>query len=110
MCGRGQRDAARPRRAIRMKRGSIVLALVLFVVAAIAATAGTGAASTQAGVKTQAISCKSTMKLAMVTPLTGGAGFLGTEQLSWAKYAVKTVAPRLGLKIKLVTGDTPVEQ
>jgi branched-chain amino acid transport system substrate-binding protein len=50
------------------------------------------------------------MKIAMVTPLTGGAGFLGTEQLSWAKYAVKTLAPKMGLKIRLVTGDTPVEQ
>jgi branched-chain amino acid transport system substrate-binding protein len=93
-----------------MKRGSILLALVLFVVAAIASTAGTGAASTQAGVQTQAISCKSTMKIALVTPLTGGGGFIGTEQLSWAKYAVKTLAPKLGLKIRLLTGDTPVEQ
>ena len=33
------------------------------------------------------------------TPLTGGAGFLGNEQLSWAKYAVKTLAPKYGLKI-----------
>ena len=29
-----------------------------------------------------------------VTPLTGGAGFLGAEQMSWAKYAVKTLAPK----------------
>ena len=46
----------------------------------------------------------------MVAPLTGGAGFLGNEQLSWAKYAVKTLAPKMGLKISLVTGDTPGEQ
>jgi branched-chain amino acid transport system substrate-binding protein len=50
------------------------------------------------------------MKIAFLTPVTGGAGFLGTEQLSWAKYAVKTLAPALGLKIQLVVGDTPVEQ
>ena len=70
------------------------------------------AASAQAGHKTAAagISCKSTMKIAFVTPLTGGAGFLGQEQSSWAKYAVKTLAPKLGLKIQLVLGDTPVEQ
>jgi branched-chain amino acid transport system substrate-binding protein len=30
--------------------------------------------------------------------------------LSWAKYAVKSLAPRFGLKIQLITGDTPVEQ
>ena len=33
-----------------------------------------------------------------------------TEQASWAKYAVKTLAPKFGLKVKLVLGDTPVEQ
>jgi branched-chain amino acid transport system substrate-binding protein len=56
------------------------------------------------------LSCSSTLKLAMVTPLTGGAAFLGQEQLSWAKYAVKTLAPQYGLKIQLLQGDTPVEQ
>jgi branched-chain amino acid transport system substrate-binding protein len=60
--------------------------------------------------KPQAVSCKSTLKIAFVTPLTGGAGFLGNEQLSWAKYAIKTLPTTLGLKVKLVTGDTPVEQ
>jgi branched-chain amino acid transport system substrate-binding protein len=44
-----------------------------------------------------------------LTPLTGGAGFLGNEQLGWSKYAVKTLPGKLGLKVKLVTGDTPVE-
>ena len=39
------------------------------------------------------LSCSKTLKIAMVTPLTGGAAFLGQEQLSWAKYAVKTLAP-----------------
>ncbi len=45
-----------------------------------------------------------------MTPLTGGAGFLGQAQLTWAKYAVKRLAPGLGLKVQLLTGDTPVEQ
>ena len=56
------------------------------------------------------MNCKSTLKIAIVTPLTGGAGFLGNAQLSWAKYAVKRLAPGLGLKVQLLTGDTPVEQ
>ncbi|MEO9176223.1 MAG: branched-chain amino acid ABC transporter substrate-binding protein [Gaiellales bacterium] len=56
------------------------------------------------------LSCSKTLKIAIVTPLTGGAAFLGQEQLSWAKYAVKTIAPQLGLKIQLLQGDTPVEQ
>ncbi len=92
------------------RRGSIVLALGVLVAAALAATAGAGSAGTQGAAGSQALSCKSTLKIAMVTPLTGGAGFLGTEQLSWAKYAVKTLAPKLGLKIRLLAGDTPVEQ
>ncbi len=58
----------------------------------------------------QAVRCNSTLKIALVTPLTGGAGFLGNAQLSWAKFAVKTLQNRYGLKIRLVTGDTPVEQ
>ena len=47
----------------------------------------------------QAINCNSKLKIAIVAPFTGGAGFLGNEQLSWAKYAVKTLAPKYGLKI-----------
>ncbi len=91
-----------------MKRqGWIPLALALTVMAALASTAGASPARVGSA---QAVSCKSTLKIAIVTPLTGGAGFIGNEQLSWAKYAVKTLAPKYGLKIQLLTGDTPVEQ
>ena len=92
-----------------MKR-AIMLALVGGVAAVLAATA---AARPAAGVSTdaqQAVSCKSTLKIAIVTPLTGGAGFIGNAQLRWAKYAVATLPQTLGLKIELVTGDTPAEQ
>jgi branched-chain amino acid transport system substrate-binding protein len=58
----------------------------------------------------QAVSCGAPLKIAIVTPLTGGAGFLGQEQLTWARYAVKTLPRTLGLRVTLVTGDTPVEQ
>jgi len=80
-------------------------ALTLAVVAAASARperTASPAASTK-------ISCSAPMKIGFATPLTGGASFLGTEQVSWAKYAVKTLAPKLGLKVSLVTGDTPVE-
>ena len=89
------------------RRGSIVLALAVLIAAALASTAGAGSDSAAAS---QAVSCKSTLKLAFVTPVTGGAAFLGNEQVSWARYAVKTLAPKLGLKVRLVVGDTPVEQ
>ncbi len=41
-----------------------------------------------------------------MTPLTGDAGFIGNEQLSWAKYAVKTLQKQYGLKVQLLQGDT----
>ena len=90
-----------------MKKG-IGLAVIAALAAAIAASTAHGGPKTAA--KSQSISCKSKMKLPFVTPLTGGAAFLGLDQLSWAKYAVKTLAPAMGLKITLLQGDTPVEQ
>jgi len=87
-----------------------VLALALVIAAAVSATAGARSGATTAAAKSQAVSCSSTLKIAIVTPLTGGAGFLGNAQLTWAKYAVKTLPRTLGLKIRLMTGDTPVEQ
>ena len=89
------------------RRGMSAIAALAVVAAALASTAGAGSS---AAAKTQAISCKSTLKIGFATPLTGGAAFLGQEQLSWAKYAVKTLQKQYGLKIKLITGDTPVEQ
>jgi branched-chain amino acid transport system substrate-binding protein len=85
------------------KRGILVYALVASVMAVFASTAGAGSSATQ---KSQAVNCKSSLSIALMTPLTGDAGFLGNEQLSWAKYAVKTLAPKYGLKIKLLPGDT----
>jgi branched-chain amino acid transport system substrate-binding protein len=92
-----------------MKR-AIVLAFVLVVACGATAAALAKPSAKASASAAQAVNCKSTMKIAFVTPLTGGAGFLGNEQLTWAKYAVKTLAPALGLKIQLITGDTPVEQ
>ena len=89
------------------QRGGVVLALVTMVAAALASTAGAGSSVVA---KTQAINCKSTVKLALITPLTGGGGFIGQEQLAWAKYGVKTLAKKYGLKVQLVQGDTPVEK
>ncbi len=90
-----------------MKKRGVVLALVAALAAALASTAGAGSSVAS---QSQAVSCKSKLRIAMVAPFTGGAGFLGNEQLAWAKYAVKTLAPRYGLKIQLLRGDTPVEQ
>jgi len=87
-----------------------LLVLSALVVAAAGSARNSSTAAPTAAAKSTAINCSSSMKIAFVTPLTGGAGFLGNEQLSWAKYAVKRLAPGLGLKVQLVTGDAPVEQ
>src|SRR5918995_3032666 len=87
-----------------------VLGLSFVATAAFAAAGTAKTDATTAAAAPQAVSCKSTLKIAIVTPLTGGAGFLGNAQLSWAKFAVKRLAPGLGLKVRLLTGDTPVEQ
>ncbi len=92
-----------------MKR-AILLALVGGVAAVFAATATARPAAGVSIDAQQAVSCKSTLKIAIVTPLTGGAGFIGNAQLRWAKYAAATLPQTLGLKIRLITGDTPVEQ
>jgi branched-chain amino acid transport system substrate-binding protein len=83
-----------------------ISAIAAVTVGAMPAVAASSSSSSAAA----GLSCSKTLKIAIVTPLTGGAAFLGQEQLSWAKYAVKTLAPAMGLKIQLLQGDTPVEQ
>jgi branched-chain amino acid transport system substrate-binding protein len=82
---------------------------LVVLVASIAAGTAQGGPKTQTA-SAAGISCNGQLKIAIVTPLTGGAGFLGQEQLTWAKLAVKQLAPRMHLKIQLQQGDTPVEQ
>lgn len=86
---------------------AIGLALAVLAASVVASTAH---GSAQSAAKAQSLSCGKTLEIAFVSPLTGGASFLGVEQLTWAKLAVKQIAPQLGLHIKLLQGDTPVEQ
>jgi branched-chain amino acid transport system substrate-binding protein len=88
---------------------SIGFALVVLVTAYVAASAQGSTKVAASAASSQSISCKSTMTIPFLTPLTGGAGFLGTEQASWAKYAIQTLPAKYGLKVKLALGDTPVE-
>lgn len=91
------------------RRGAIVLALATAVAAALASSAGAGSSAAAKADASQALSCKKTLKIAIMTPLTGDAGFLGQEQLTWAKYAVKTLQKSYGLKIRLLQGDTQLD-
>jgi branched-chain amino acid transport system substrate-binding protein len=87
---------------------AIGFALAVLATSVVAASAQ--GSNRVAAVAAAGVNCKSTITLPLVTPVTGGAGFLGAEQGSWARYAVKTLAQPLGLKVKFVLGDTPVEQ
>jgi branched-chain amino acid transport system substrate-binding protein len=87
---------------------AIGLALAILVTSIVAASAqGSSKVVVSA---TAGYSCGKTISIPFITPLTGGAGFLGAEQTSWASYAIKSLAKGMHLKIKLVPGDTPVEQ
>lgn len=88
-------------------RGGLVLALAVVIAASLASTAGAGSASVA---RAEAVSCKSQLKIGVISPLTGGAGFLGEQQLSWARFAVANLSKKYGLKVRLVLGDTPVEK
>jgi branched-chain amino acid transport system substrate-binding protein len=84
---------------------------LLAAVAAATALAATVAPTASARpARASALNCSSTLSIGMLAPLTGGAGFIGQEQLSWAKLAVKTLPQTMGLKIKLLQGDSPVEK
>jgi branched-chain amino acid transport system substrate-binding protein len=87
-------------------RGGLVLATVTLVAAALASTAGAGSSTVA---RTQAIKCSSTMKLAVLTPYTGPASFLGADQGSWANLAAKNIGAKLGLKFKIVAADSTLD-
>jgi branched-chain amino acid transport system substrate-binding protein len=86
---------------------AIAAAAALSAIAAVTLGAVPAVASSSSAAA--GLSCSKTLKIAMVTSLTGDAAVFGEEQLSWAKYAVKTLAPQMGLKIQLLQGDTPLE-
>src|SRR5262249_52283777 len=105
---RGSTPRDCPRQGGKRMRKAIAAALVLLAMTVVAAGAQGGRKGAPGS--TAGHSLSKTVTLPFVTPVTGGAGFLGTEQVSWARYAVKSLAPKLGLNVKLVVGDTPVEQ
>jgi branched-chain amino acid transport system substrate-binding protein len=89
------------------KRGWVVAGLATIAAAALATTAVAGSSGSAA---LQAVDCGGTIKLPLITPLTGGGGFIGNEQLSWAKYGAKVLGPKYKLNVQIVGGDTPVEK
>src|SRR4029079_5791259 len=89
-----------------MKRKSTT-ALILAATAETALAASGAAPASPAS--TQAIKCSSTMKIAVLTPYTGPAAFLGQDQGSWANLAVTNIGANLGLRFKIVAADSTLD-
>jgi branched-chain amino acid transport system substrate-binding protein len=100
-----------------MRMRTTAIAALLAVTAALAVVAGAGArvqlassptAASSAALATSKASCL-TSKLGFSGPLTGDAGFLGQEQLSWAQFAVKRFNALNHSHLALVQGDTQLD-
>ncbi len=79
------------------------LLLALAVAVTLSATASGAPAAAQA------IRCNSAMKIAVLTPYTGPAAFLGQDQGSWAKLAALNVGKKVGLKVQIVAADSTLD-
>lgn len=84
------------------------VAALAVVAAAYASPAKKAAPAVAVRSAAAAVPCNSA-KIAIMAPLTGDAGFLGVEQLSWVKYAVAVQNKLLGLKVGLYQGDTQLD-
>ncbi|HSG14560.1 MAG TPA: branched-chain amino acid ABC transporter substrate-binding protein [Gaiellaceae bacterium] len=89
-----------------MRKGLIaaVLAVVASAMVVTAAVAKTSAPAASA----QVAECTN-VSLGFLGPLTGPAGFLGQEQLSWLKFGAQKYNKARGTKFSLVEGDTQLK-
>lgn len=88
-----------------MKRALSALSLALLVAAAVAATAVARPAATTGATASGAINCRAA-SLGFAGPLTGPAAFLGQEQISWSRFAVRQFNAQNRTSFKIVQGDT----
>lgn len=89
-----------------MRRGLIAAAVAVIASAAVvtAAVAKTATPATPA----QLADCTD-VSLGFLGPLTGPAGFLGQEQLSWLRFGVQKYNTANGTKFAVVQGDTQLK-
>lgn len=89
-----------------MRRGLIAAALAVLASAAVAATA---VAKTSAPAASGQVAACTSVSLGFLGPLTGPAGFLGQEQLSWLRFAVAKHNKENGTKFAVAEGDTQLK-
>ena len=98
-----------------MKGRTGAVAALLAITVALAVVAGAMAATSKRGSSAAAASlasqrsCISAARIGFSGPLTGDAGFLGQEQLSWAQFALSTFNKANKTKLAIVQGDTQLD-
>jgi branched-chain amino acid transport system substrate-binding protein len=89
-----------------MRRGLIAAAVAVLAFA----VAGTAAvAKTEKSVTAAQLAACTNVSLGVNAPLTGPAGFLGQEQLSWARFAVSKYNAARGTRFKITQGDSQLD-
>jgi branched-chain amino acid transport system substrate-binding protein len=89
-----------------MRKG-LIAAVVAVVASAMVVTAAVAKTSTPAA-SSQVAECTN-VSIGFLGPLTGPAGFLGQEQLSWLKFGAQKYNKARGTKFSLVEGDTQLK-
>ena len=89
-----------------MRKGLIAAGVAVLAFAAIVTT---GLAKTAGPEASSQLSACTNVSLGVNAPLTGPAGFLGQEQLSWARYAVSRYNQANGTRFKIVTADSQLD-
>jgi branched-chain amino acid transport system substrate-binding protein len=89
-----------------MNKGLIAAAIAVFAFAVVgtAAVAKTGGTASPA----QVAACTN-VSLGFLGPLTGPAGFLGQEQLSWLRFGIQKYNKAEGTRFKVALGDTQLK-
>ena len=89
-----------------MRKGLIAVALAVLASAAIVTAAVAKPSATAA--PAQLATCTN-VSLGFLGPLTGSAGFLGQEQISWLKFGVQKYNKANGTRFAVVNGDTQLK-
>jgi branched-chain amino acid transport system substrate-binding protein len=94
-----------------MKKFSVAIGLFLATALSVTAAAvarDAPATAPQAGVPpaaTEAVACRA-RSIGIMAPLTGQAAFLGQEQLSWTRFAIRNFNRQFGTRFRIVLGDS----
>jgi branched-chain amino acid transport system substrate-binding protein len=89
-----------------MRKGVIAAALSVLVAAGIVSAAVAGPSRTAS--PAQLAQCTN-VSLGFLGPLTGPAGFLGQEQLSWLQFGVQRYNRQRGTRFAVIQGDTRLQ-